>query len=133
MKMNVPSHPASAIAVCLLLTVAIELVTCFLRFGFGLEAMRDTGALGAWTFGLRIHHGYLGAALVILGLLLARGFVLRWMLIIGGALVLSDLIHHFLVLWPIKGSPEFDVFYSSLTWPFSKRPVVIIPEEVGGN
>jgi len=26
-------------------------------------------------------------------------------------LFLSDIVHHFLVLWPITGNPEFDLFY----------------------
>ena len=29
----------------------------------------------------------------------------------SAALVLSDAIHHFLVLWPIEGSPEFHFWY----------------------
>jgi hypothetical protein len=103
---------ASAIVVCLLLAAAIEVVTCLLRFGLHLEAARDTSALGGLTFGLRIHHGYVGLALMILGLVLARGILLRWILIAGGALVVSDLVHHFLVLWPVTGSPQFDLFYS---------------------
>ena len=32
-----------------------------------------------------------------------------WILAIG--LVVSDLVHHFLVLWPLTGSPQFDLFY----------------------
>ena len=34
-----------------------------------------------------------------------------WMLAIGLGLFFSDLIHHFLVLWPVVGSPQFDFFY----------------------
>jgi len=30
---------------------------------------------------------------------------------IGLALVLSDHIHHFIVLWYFVGSPQFDLFY----------------------
>jgi hypothetical protein len=112
MKMGVSRSVASAIVACLLLVATIELLTCLLRFGLHLEATRDTGALGALTFGLRIHHSYVGVVLMILGLLLARGIVLRWLLIVGGALVVSDLVHHFLVLWLATGSPQFDLFYS---------------------
>ena len=48
--------------------------------------------------------------------LLARAFpegqLLRhWGLRIGGALFASDLIHHFAVLWPVTGSPGFDLRY----------------------
>lgn len=31
--------------------------------------------------------------------------------IIGTALFLSDMIHHFLVLWPIKGNHELSISY----------------------
>jgi len=110
--MSVSANLASAILACLLLATAIELVTCLLRFGLHLEATRDTSALGGLTFGLRIHHGYVGLAMMIVGLLLARGIVLRWLLIVGAALVVSDLVHHFLILWLITGSPQFDLFYS---------------------
>ena len=109
--MRIPTGVASAIVACLLLAAAIELVTCYLRFGLHREAARDAAAIGALTFGLRIHHGYTGIALMILGLLLARGIVLRWLLIVGGALVVSDLVHHFLVLRLATGSPQFDLFY----------------------
>ena len=34
-----------------------------------------------------------------------------WMVIVGLALIKSDLIHHFLVLWPITGRHEFDLVY----------------------
>jgi hypothetical protein len=101
----------AAVIWCLLLTVAIEIVTCLLRFSLNLKATRDTAAMGQLTFGLRIHHGYVGVALIVLGFLLARGPVLTWTLVIGAALLFSDLIHHFLVLWPLTGSPEFDFFY----------------------
>jgi len=109
--MGVSGGLASAIVACLLLASAIELVTCLLRFGFHLEATRDTAAFGTLTFGLRIHHGYVGLALMVLGLLLAWGRVLRYLLIAGAAFLVSDLFHHFLVLWLATGSPQFDLFY----------------------
>lgn len=34
-----------------------------------------------------------------------------WVLRVGAALILSDLAHHFLVLWPIAGDPHFDWVY----------------------
>ena len=50
--------------------------------------------------------------LVMAAALLRRWPLLgRWVLVIGIALVASDLVHHFLVLWPIVCSPEFDLFY----------------------
>jgi hypothetical protein len=32
-------------------------------------------------------------------------------LAIGLGLFFSDVIHHFLVLWPIEGNPQFDLWY----------------------
>ncbi len=97
----------------LLLAMPLEAVTAWLRFGLGKQSTRDTGAIGTMTFGLRIHHGYVGIVL----LLVAWAFFGRsagWrnaFLIVGLALVVSDLAHHFLVLWPITGSPHFDLVY----------------------
>lgn len=31
--------------------------------------------------------------------------------VVGVGLLSSDLIHHFLVLWPMTGSPDFDLVY----------------------
>lgn len=36
---------------------------------------------------------------------------MSWCLVIGLGLFFSDMIHHFLVLWPIVGSPQFDLTY----------------------
>jgi hypothetical protein len=110
-RMNFHENPTAAVMWCLVLTAAIEVITCLLRFYLNLEATRDTADLGQFTLGVRIHHGYVGLVVIVLGLLLARGPALTWTLIIGAALLFSDLIHHFLVLWPITGSPEFDFFY----------------------
>jgi hypothetical protein len=89
----------------------IEAATCLLRFSLQWEATRDTGFLGGWTFGLRIHHCYLGMVLVIVGAVFARGLALNWTLVFGTAVVLSDLVHHFAILWPLTGEPQFDLFY----------------------
>ena len=95
----------------LALTAAIELLTCVLRFGFGLQASQQEGFLRGITFGLRIHHGYIGLVLVAVSSWFARGNLRLWGLRIGIALVLSDLAHHFLVLWPLTGNPQFDFLY----------------------
>jgi len=110
-RTGLPLTPTAAIAWCLLLAAAIEILTCLLRFGFHLEASRDTDFLCGITCGLRIHHAYLGLVLIVLGLLFARGPVLQWSVIVGAALVISDLVHHFLVLWTVTGKPEFQLFY----------------------
>lgn len=97
---------------CLLLTVAMEAVTCFLRFGADYQTTRDTTYLAAWTFGLRIHHGYIGLfILLVLPIFRRDRWLWWWAFRIGVALVLSDLFHHFLVLWPITGDPAFHLFY----------------------
>lgn len=86
------------------LTLFLEAITLFFRFGLHLQSTRDTAKLGTYTFGIRIHHGYLGVPLI---------FAKRryWCIRIGWALICSDLIHHFLVLWPTTGSPQFDLIY----------------------
>jgi len=99
------------------LTLVFELITVVFRFGFKVEATRDTAKYVArWTRGLRIHHGYWGVPLLLLGvvgLALSVGPTLAaaWMMILGLALIKSDLMHHFLVLWPITGSHDFDLVY----------------------
>ncbi len=97
---------------CLLLTVLFEAATCFLRFGADFQTTRDTGYLKALTFGLRIHHGYIGLAiLLVLPIFRRDRWLWKWAFRIGVALVFSDLIHHFFVLWPVTGGPQFDFFY----------------------
>ena len=97
-----------------LLTIAIELVTVVLRFGFALDATRDTAStIGRLTLGLRIHHSYYGALMVLIAWGLSQ-HAPRWsrlLYIIGGALFFSDIIHHFAVLWAITGTPQFHLFY----------------------
>jgi len=98
----------------LLLTLLFEVLTVVLRFGLQLDSTRDTAStIGLLTFGIRIHHGYCGALLVLIAWGISReaprlsrsGYTLGW------ALFLSDTIHHFFVLWPLTGSPQFDLLY----------------------
>ncbi len=97
----------------IILTLALEAFTCLLRFGLKLESTRDTEFLSTLTFGMRIHHSYLGILLVLLVMNLDPGsFSRRWGWRIAWALVASDLIHHFLVLWPITGDPQFHLYYA---------------------
>lgn len=94
------------------ITLLMEVFTCFLRFNLGWKARRDTRFLAPFTFGLRIHHGYVGLAiLAVCWFISGESAVRTWALWIGAGLFVSDVVHHFLVLWPIVGSPEFDVFY----------------------
>ena len=96
------------------LAVLIEAATILCRFGLHLESTRETAStVGRLTGGIRIHHGYLGLLAVLLGaaVLRRRPATARWLLVVGIGLVASDLVHHFLVLWPIVGSPEFHLVY----------------------
>jgi hypothetical protein len=98
----------------LLLTLLFETLTLVLRFGFQLDSTRDTAStIGLLTFGIRIHHGYCGVLLVLIAWGISREAprLSRCGYVLGGALFLSDVIHHFLVLWPITGSPQFDLVY----------------------
>ena len=96
------------------LTALIEAVTVLFRFGLHLESTRDTAStVGRLTGGIRIHHGYIGllAVLIAAAVFHRRPLPGRWLLVAGIALVLSDLVHHFLVLWPILGDPQFHLVY----------------------
>jgi len=103
----------SVVWIGLALALAFELLTCLFRFGFGFESTRDTGWLSAITFGFRIHHGYLGLLLAFIAVVCfpKRNGYRNILLVLATALVASDLAHHFLVLWPITGSPQFDLTY----------------------
>ena len=98
----------------LLLAAILEGVTVFFRFGLGLEASKVTASTeGRLTGGIRLHHGYLGVAAVLVAaaVLRRRRALAHWLLVVGVALTLSDAVQHFLVLWPIVGSPQFDLVY----------------------
>ncbi len=100
----------------MVLAAILELLTVALRFGLQLESTRDTAStIGRITFGIRIHHGYCGAVLILLawGLSQTHPRLARVGYVLGWALVISDAVHHLLVLWPITGSPQFELFYPS--------------------
>jgi hypothetical protein len=98
--------------------VAIEAITVFFRFALNLQSTRDTEAIGAFTFGLRIHHGYLGVLLLPIALCFRNSAVRNLLFVAAVGLIVSDLFHHFLVLWPIYGDPQFHIFY-----PVSARAI----------
>lgn len=101
---------AYAIAV----TAVFELITCVMRFGLQLDSTRDTAStVGKLTCGIRIHHSYIGAVVILVACWLWNKTPDKawWLLVIGLGLLFSDLIHHFLVLWPITGTPQFDLVY----------------------
>ena len=90
----------------------MEVITLILRFGLKLEAsLHTTSIIKKLSCGIRIHHGYLGMLLVVVSLFLQNPSMSKYIFIIGMALFLSDMIHHFLILWLIKGNPEFHLFY----------------------
>ena len=78
-------------------------------------------AVGWKTFGLRIHHSYVGLVMWVLALIfdhyqpdfwnIPTSGTRQWIYAFTLGLIVSDLIHHFLILWPIVGSPQFDLFY----------------------
>ena len=97
------------------LTLAIEALTLLGRFALGLQAANPHAVVKACTFGLRIHHGYIGVICLLAAICLRKRLALRDIaLAAGAALVLSDLAHHFLVLWPITGHHEFYFVYPKL-------------------
>ncbi len=97
----------------LVLGLLIEAVTCFNRFALGLRAADHLDLLTWATFGVRAHHGYFGLACLAVWAatsLMRRFRAGLWrsaFLTVGIGLALSDAVHHFVVLWPITGSPEF--------------------------
>ncbi|MEL6108869.1 MAG: hypothetical protein AAFU85_22910 [Planctomycetota bacterium] len=100
-----------------IVTVIVELACIVFRFGFGLSSSTATAStIGVLTLGYRIHHGYVGLLMAMLGNLWAKErFDLGWLILaVGTGLVLSDLIHHFAVLWPLTGSPQFDLRYPDI-------------------
>ncbi len=97
-------------------TLLIEGVTLLFRFGFGLRSSEATQFLKTVTLNVRVHHGYVGLVLFPATFF---GFpalpLFGWICATWLAFVISDLIHHFLILWPLTGSPEFDLFYPDET------------------
>lgn len=94
------------------LAIAFELLTLAMRFGAGLQSTRDTDYIGYLSFGIRIHHGYIGLIMLLIAAIRPEPAAWRNLtVLLGAALVLSDIAHHYLVLWPLTGSPEFDLMY----------------------
>jgi hypothetical protein len=91
-------------------TALFEGVTCAFRFGCGMTAREDLSWMRRWTRGVRVHHGYPGIALVgvsFAGVL--AGPVDSAVVIVGWGLLLSDAVHHFVVLPLTVGRTEFDL------------------------
>ena len=91
--------------------IAMEALTCLLRFGAHMTAGDSMHWMSSVTFGWRIHHGYVGVLLACCSLLFRPGWLRNSLLMIGTGLFVSDLVHHFAVLWPLTGSPELLLRY----------------------
>lgn len=91
--------------------VLFELATCLCRFGLSLQAARQTSWLAPLTFGLRIHHGYVGLVCLLLAALPCAPLPRHLLAILGLTLFLSDLVHHGVVLPFAVSATEFDIFY----------------------
>ena len=92
-----------------ILTILFEAVTVLFRFGFNITIKKDFRWLGKLSFGYRLHHGYWGLALVMVSYLAFTGTAQEHGLILGWALFLSDIIHHFVVLQLFTGNHEFEL------------------------
>ena len=102
----------------LFLTFVFEGLTLLARFAFDLQSTRDTAStVGALTFGIRIHHSYIGFLLAVLVIIFFKDALnqkqpwAQWLVALGLGLVFSDLIHHFIVLWSLDGHHHFDLVY----------------------
>ena len=104
--------PHQVARVGFLAAFAVEFATIVLRFGSGWRSPEVTRCCARWTAGWRVHHGYVGVALLVVAWLAPLPAALAAFTWIAGiALALSDAIHHFAVLWPVTGSHEFYVRY----------------------
>jgi len=75
------------------LAFLFEALTLLFRFGLHLRSKTIQKSILPW----RIHHGYVGCGLVLAAVFLSQPWKEFW-LIIGFALVLSDIAHHLLLL-----------------------------------
>ena len=81
----------------IILTIIIELITCLFRFGFKIKAKEFQKKHCKLYFGKRIHHAYFGPIFLIISLFF-NNFAQVILISLGISLILSDLIHHFIVL-----------------------------------
>jgi len=102
--------PWQAAGIGLLLAFVLEVVTVAMRFGLGLQTTRDTAWLSPLTLGFRIHHGYFGVLLLLACPFLRCG-PRNALLAVGLALLVSDLVHHFVVLKGVTGDAQFHLRY----------------------
>jgi len=96
---RIPQMLTTFLLVTLASTAAFELFTCLGRFLFGLRSREIAPRYKRFTLGVRIHHGYVGAAAVppvfIVGMDVFSQILVG---AVAAGLILSDLVHHFVVL-----------------------------------
>src|SRR5262245_40232996 len=107
-------NPRQVLTGTLVATVLFEGLALLFHFVFGWEA-RVTNAdnLGWLTGGFRLHPGLLGLLMLVAALVFRarRAVLTTWLIILGGGLLISDLIRHLFILWPITGNPDLSLFY----------------------
>ena len=88
----------------------LEAITIFIRECFNstsrnfyLRVLEKTG----WKSIPHFHHGYWGLILAPLSFY----YQFEWGFVVGMALFFSDLIHHFLYLWPVHGNPGLTLYH----------------------
>ena len=98
------------------LTVLFEVITVLLRLGLKMESKVVQEEF------IRIHHGYIGMFLLLASFV----FPINALWIVGWALILSDLVHHYTVL-PLLSITEVDIAmeYYGITKKSILRKVVI--------
>lgn len=115
--------PSLVVSVGVVAALVVEALTLVLRFGLAMKSPTVTRSAARFTRGWRVHHGFVGLAVLVLAAALPLPPPwgnLAW--IAGIALFLSDAIHHFAVLHPVLGDSEFDLRYpehgSDVSGPF---------------
>lgn len=92
--------------------ILIELLTIFGRFFFKLNS-KDTYIRIIKKYNIKfmihIHHLFIGLIIFVFSYYFKSSIFLN----LGLGIALSDIIHHFLVLWPITGNPEFHIVYKN--------------------
>ena len=92
--------------------VVIEVITIIGRFGFNISTK------SLWVKVMKhynrrhwvhVHHVFIGLLVVAIALIVKNNLVLN----LGLGVIMSDAIHHFIILWPLIGSPEFHIIYKN--------------------
>jgi len=78
----------------IILAFVLEIITIITRMIFG--SARDRYRKMKLKFKIRIHHGYIGLCLIFIIYIFFPAQ--QMLLIIGWSLLISDLLHHFIVL-----------------------------------